>query len=407
MVSIIDSTAHFSSRAIEIGLTDDVVQIFIAKDIGSMGNFGFAHGQPGQPIVEADFTAWLTRILGMEPDLATVARAKRLLFEAHVLVTSHLRSQIEGTTDSAEARKIPPAERVARLERLAEQLKGIDLSGPMLPAHSLLNEVCHQAESQVLRYITPSKCPSRETEILNLKLEKELSIEHNTLKIKDKDQAIPVDTGSEFLIYQALVRRCVAYAFANLIAFDIQHKWITFLFKLLSKDVPQGYSRVTLGQILAADKAAYVYMAEHCTDLKPDPIKMPLNEVMQAMPTNFEVMLFAQPLPRAPAKTSKEASEPKGSRPGPYQPVKASAKGGGKGRGRGKSDFRSKGSGPMPKELVGNPSKDSQGRNICFAYNLPGGCPDAKDGESCSRGMHICIKRGCNKAHSLQHHKDH
>ena len=254
----------------------------------------------------------------------------------------------------------------------------------MLPAHSLLNEVCHQAESQVLRYITPSKCPSRETEILNLKLEKELSIEHNTLKIKDKDQAIPVDTGSEFLIYQALVRRCVAYAFANLIAFDIQHKWITFLFKLLSKDVPQGYSRVTLGQILAADKAAYVYIAEHCTDLKPDPTKMPLNEVMQAMPTNFEVMLFAQPLPRAPAKILKEASEPKGSRPGPYQPVKASAKGGGKGRGRGKSDFRSKGSGPMPKELVGNPSKDSQGRNICFAYNLPGGCPDAKDGESCS-----------------------
>ena len=35
---------------------------------------------------------------------------------------------------------------------------------------------------------------------------------------------------------------------------------------------------------------------------------------------------------------------------------------------------------------------------ICFAYNLPGGCPNAQPGQRCSKGLHVCAK--CFGGHS-------
>jgi hypothetical protein len=55
----------------------------------------------------------------------------------------------------------------------------------------------------------------------------------------------------------------------------------------------------------------------------------------------------------------------------------------------------------MPKGLIGGKSKNAEDENLCFGFNLPGGCPSGKQpGEKCPKGWHQCCK--CLKNHSKQ-----
>ena len=398
MAGLLESVAHFKNRATEIGIREGSIEALETLGLNTLGSFGFSFGQPGQQISGEVFQSWLDEQFSEAVPIAEVARLKRLLFEAHVLITAHLKSQVETSSSDAVVRKIPPAERAARLALVSDKIKGVDISGCLMPAHSLLDEVVHQAESQVLKYLKPSKCPSRESEVLSAKPEKEIAVEQNALKLRDQKPDVATDTSSEFLVYQALVRRCVAYEFARLIDFETQHKWVSWLFKMLTKPPPPGYNKISMAQILACDQAAFAYMAEHCPDLRhPDRDAYPLQKLMADMSTNFEVMIHAQPLPR-PASSSSGNRDSSSARVAPYQKTQQ------KKDGKGKSKGKTRGP-PMPRELVGNPTKDAKGRNICFAYNLPGGCNGAPPGEMCPRGAHVCIKAGCHQLHSFQNHK--
>ena len=57
----------------------------------------------------------------------------------------------------------------------------------------------------------------------------------------------------------------------------------------------------------------------------------------------------------------------------------------------------------MPNGLIGKNAKAPDGQPLCFDYNL-GGCKEAKNGERCRVGMHLCAEPGCAKAHSSKEH---
>ena len=61
--------------------------------------------------------------------------------------------------------------------------------------------------------------------------------------------------------------------------------------------------------------------------------------------------------------------------------------------------------GKLPEALrkAGCVAMDNQNRRRCFAYNLDG-CTDAAPGEACSRGWHLCAKKGCDKPHPQHAH---
>ncbi len=102
--------------------------------------------------------------------------------------------------------------------------------------------------------------------------------------------------------------------------------------------------------------------------------------------------------PPAEAKMTKKGGGRGGGRNNNKGRDKGSKKGGSKGRG-GQGVKRK--SVPMPKELIGLESVTENGEPICFAYNLPGGCNKAaKWGENCSKGLHVCMKKGCKKHHA-------
>ena len=63
----------------------------------------------------------------------------------------------------------------------------------------------------------------------------------------------------------------------------------------------------------------------------------------------------------------------------------------GKGKGKGKCDFSDK------------DMKTKDGEPKCINYNIEG-CPDAKAGQRCVRGWHLCFERGCRESHSAMNH---
>ena len=91
---------------------------------------------------------------------------------------------------------------------------------------------------------------------------KELVIDASSLKISDKKSQDSVAIGNELELSQAFTRRALACDIVGLTSFSKMEKWHRYLFTQMSMSPPPGYSKPTLEQILRADRAAWVRMAE-------------------------------------------------------------------------------------------------------------------------------------------------
>jgi hypothetical protein len=154
-------------------------------------------------------------------------------------------------------------------------------------------------------------------------------------------------------------------------------------------------------QIMIADKHVWLKISELCrTGVSKTVTGYPLEIAMNKALADPIVMSSLQPLPRARGSHSenwkKEQSHDK-YRPSPYQedrPPYDKGKGKGKkgknkkGPGKGKNPS---GGGPMPNELRGGSSKNTDGVQVCFNFNLRG-CQGAKPGQRCQKGLHVCAK---------------
>lgn len=82
-------------------------------------------------------------MFGADPTLGQVARLRRLHFESRTSIVATLNEQVK--SDSAEpgsvVKKLPAAEKQARLEKQQERLAGIRMVGEMAPSHQLLDLV--------------------------------------------------------------------------------------------------------------------------------------------------------------------------------------------------------------------------------------------------------------------------
>ena len=68
-------------------------------------------------------------------------------------------------------------------------------------------------------------------------------------------------------------------------------------------------------------------------------------------------------------------------------------------KGKGKGRKHSGNAGNMPYELQGM-EKSHGGKPICFGYNCKSGCSNSVDGNRmCSRGKHVCARKGCGGDH--------
>ena len=79
-----------------------------------------------------------------------MSRIRRLHFEASTLVVAHLKAQVTPDQGIEAVKKIPAAEKQARLVAQQARLTGLQIVGELQPSHSLVDLVASMIESKVL-----------------------------------------------------------------------------------------------------------------------------------------------------------------------------------------------------------------------------------------------------------------
>ena len=167
MASLSDSSAYFNARATEYNVPPELMTALNAAGVTTMAHMAFSIARPGQEFDENKFEDWLRQVNGGTlPSMGAIAAARRLHFEAEIVLTATLRSSVDQPSDSSTPKPLPFAERVARMEQLRGQFPGLNISGLNEPAQALLDECVFQYENRLLRYIEPAKCNSREAEVM-------------------------------------------------------------------------------------------------------------------------------------------------------------------------------------------------------------------------------------------------
>ena len=153
---------------------------------------------------------------------------------------------------------------------------------------------------------------------------------------------------------------------------------------------PPNHKRVSMEQLLRADRAAWIRLAELVTALKRDPTgNLPLDAAIANLMGDPLVTFHLMPLPGKGGPKDET-----------HEPGRARKKGRGKKRdasGATKNPA-GKGAGKVPSDLADPNLKHNtnDGGRICWNYNLAKGCPF---GKGCKRGAHLCMH--CLGSHPL------
>ena len=345
-------------------------------------------------------------ILGRPATLDELALARRLWYESHAVVVQDMRGRVT-CTDTDGPKKMPPAERAARLVAQQNKLAGIVIAGDLEPSFALLDKVVQMYEQDQLSYVGPDECSSRAQEIVGIKRDPSLKLERDqqgNLKAKELHSEDKADVASDYKLRQAFTRRALAFDQANLMDFALSESWSAHLFKLIHKDVPAGYQKVTITQILKADRELFIKMADECRATIVPQVggQRPLDTAIVKLMTHPDVAYVTLPLPghQGSGKQKQRSAGTGETGSSPYQPQGNKGKGkkgGGKGKGKkGWNSIRSS----APDGCV---ARLEDGRNICFGFNSARGCAvhGVEVGSRCRLGFHICGKAGCHGNHSM------
>ncbi|CAL1169250.1 unnamed protein product [Cladocopium goreaui] len=361
-MSLLDSEAAFKKRVIEIG--DEVLfQTLDNSGLKTFSGLAFACGTPQSQPDDAAFGAFAAGVFGVPPTLGQLSQLRRLHFEACTIVFATLKSNVAGDlTDGI--RKLPPAEKQARAKDQQTRLTGVTLSGEMEPSYALVDKCASMRETGSLLWIHPSQCTKREQEVQQTLKEKSqvLKIENMTLKMAADTETFEADHGTELKLMWCFQRRGLAFDQAALISWDKHESWVAAMFQAYSAEPPPSFAKVTMPQLLRADKELFTILAREVESIQPDGVgNRPLDEHITRLKTDPRVTMHLLPLPtKAHSVEASNASKPDAGKP------KAKVRPGK--RARTTTEVK------MPDELKGGHSKTSDNKPICWAFNMKDGC---------------------------------
>jgi hypothetical protein len=397
---MVDSTALFKSRCQATGLSDAAVTALTDKGWGTLGTFAFCVSNTPSAISDATFAEKVVLPILGDRDHSDAPRLRRLHFEAYTTVSAELKRRVE-TSEHDAPRKLPPQEISERLEALQKKILPLRLENALEPSHSLINHVAQFVEEGRLRYIEWSRCTTRTQEVNNLKEDQFLKVwkpdSSGVIKAVDKGEDIRASISTDLEVHNALRRRGVAYDVAQAMSFERREELINLFFNEMQREPLEGFQKVSLEQVAAADREVHVRMAEKTRGgLTRDaqgglPLDGPLREVI----ASSEVRWLLMPMPkRAPVRNQETAKKQEGDgKPNPkVQPKKTPHS-----KASANPNAKKVRKGPMPAALRGGVPTNGEGKPICFGYNL-GTCKS--DGD-CTKGLHICCHPKCFQKHAF------
>jgi hypothetical protein len=400
-----ESKAVFKARCVAVGLSPADTATLVSEGIETMAKLAFVSGtQPGAND-DKEFVEVMKKVFSIDNiPVGTLSSLRRLWFEASSMAISEVKSRYEKTEDSL-PKRLPLPEREHRRLHQQNQLSGLSIEGNLEPAHSLIDLCMTIKEEDVVRYICPSVCISREAEVKGLKKETLVKADsQGQLKAVTKDNLPVADLSSEYRLRLALQRRSLAMDQMGLMTYHAAERYHTYLFDLLLRPVPATHRTINVQQLLEADKHIFARMSEYCrTGLAVTAAgTYPMETALERALLDPITVALLQPLPIGGSSYNAVKNTEHANRDTPFWENRKGKKGekGGKGKNsKGSSKGGGKGyqySGPsLPKGLSGSTTTRA-GKRICFGYNL-GQCND----KDCKKGLHVCCKCFAND-HSFQ-----
>jgi len=409
MTSIVDSEAQFDLRLDQVNVPSALRVALKNSGVNTISALAYSFGQPGQPISNDEFAQWV-RQLDPSASVGGVASLKRLLFESQTQLLALLKEQVTNP-DPLTVKKVPQAEKEARLANLRARLAGVLIEGHTEPAHSLLDQASQMYDQNILRYIPLEKCFSRLTELsVSTKTPaKHLEVEASKIVIKDLETDHEAAVQSSYQALESFKRRGLALDFAGIMTFSKHDRYVQLLFNHLNRDPPVGYSRCSVSQLLAADRAAWCSLIEVNTKPRPDAAGVAaLDTKLEEALKSYEVSFTLLPAPtKQQAQKPTPTQPPTGGKPSSPAPAKGNKKGFNRFRpyavkGKGKGKFRSDQRIPQQIREAGGTATMPTGEPICFDFSLRK-CKEQVEGSRCKKGFHVCAI--CYGQHCMLDHK--
>ena len=394
-MSLADSEAAFEQHCNKLVTDGSLATLLVNNGIRSLSALAFASGTPQSPPSEEQFKDFATQLNGgVDLSFGMQAHLKRLHFEASAIVMAELKSRATDTSMDG-VKKLPLAEKAARLKDQEARLHGLRLKGELQPSYALVDLVAQVKETNCITWIPPSKCSKRDSEVQNSLKEKPmiLSLEQQMVKLATPSEPLVADTATDLQFQWALQRRGLAYDQCALIKYEEHEIWVQQLLSQLTREPPPGFAKISINQAIRADRELFTIMAQEVQDsVQPDSRGVfPMEAKLKELRTDPRVTMFLLPMPRGsakePEKPSASAAAPKAAAGPPSRPFK-----------RPKTSAKAKAM--CPNELKSYAQRDASGQAICWAFNQKSGCKLEVSNGRCKKGVHCCIK--CHKKnHSL------
>eukprot|EP00971_Amphidinium_carterae_P338617 6476028-Amphidinium_carterae.1 len=237
-----------------------------------------------------------------------------------------------------------------------------------------------------LRYLPPSECTSR-TQELNCQRKDETFMRLAQGKLREVKQApeLQADLSDVYKARLAFQRRALAMDQYDLLPYRASEDWADFLFNELHlRDPPPGFQRIGLTQLLDIDRQMWTLAAgflQTKSVARSSDGSYPIQVAIGRARADPFLGVVMQPLPLRAAPAAAASSGTRTAQPPkrPAPPAKES-------RAQGPVGKKKKHNLAMPEQLRNFSSRTPEGRNICFGYNLPEGCPTSA--QDCTRGVH-------------------
>ncbi|CAE7264068.1 unnamed protein product [Symbiodinium sp. CCMP2592] len=366
--TLVESKAVFLERAKRVGLPQEAVDRLVAQTIDTMAKLAFAPCQPGETPTEESLSA-LIKVGGAAPPLGSIAAVRHLVFEAQTLLVSQTKALVENKEN--EVKELAPAERRERIRAQANKLRGITMSGQTECSYASYDLCMKLLTDNCISYLSPAKFITREAELRSEKPRKELDVQASTLVVRDRDPDQSCDTSTALSLHHAMHRRSLALDLIGVTDYFRVQGFVDFLLGHLHQEPIAGSRATSVQQILHADRAAWMRLAE----LTPDGIRrdaagaLPLDSLWARLQTDPKVIFHL--LPGEGGALKRESTELK---PEPTDtPTKKQRKGTGKGKTKTLREPSN-----LPEELKGLSSWTKTGKRRCWGFNMASGCPNAK-----------------------------
>ena len=437
MAGMLESEAYFTGRLAALKLMDFAPK-FIERDWTTVSAFAFSNSYvPGR----ADESVLAEKVF--KPILGALDHAKehavrRLFYESHLMATSEVQRRLTNPEEEGKApRKLPIEERGQRWKDIVAELPLHELRGELEPSYALTDKFVAMEEQNELRYLHWEEFTKRDQEQTGVKKIALWAEVNGQLQRYYEDVELVHHPEDRLELKYALQRRGLAMQLGRMLSFACHEKLVNYYFEELARSPvdPRRFEKVSVPQILSADKELFIRMSEETRSgfkaLGNISAKIyPLDDILKAAMKHPRViqLLLPHPIAIGAGKPQVQHNDKKrdhsdsqqinylkneikklkseNSRGSQSTGSENRGKGGGKSKGKGGNKGRGKQTRqhntPMPKELHGMKS-EVNGKKPCFSYNMKSGCTVSGQ-DRCDRGYHICCYPGCHSPedHGLQ-----